>query len=215
MDFKGCEKNANSPQILPFPVENQKSKLSINIDDKDDWPYYGEYYSLVYRRCLTVFHNKEDAEDMVHKVFYKLHERKTAGKLDIKNPDPKPYLNRMATNMSINKIKKTKNARENLIKIYHMATDEIINRILGKDEQEVLEAAFIGIGYKKNEAVIIVKAILNEQDETTRKIYFYYYHDDMTLEQTGEAIGLKKSAVHKRLKKLEKQVKSALEKANK
>jgi RNA polymerase sigma-70 factor, ECF subfamily len=204
----------NSPQISPFPVEKPQSKLSINID-ADNWPYYQEYYPLVYRRCFAVLHNKEDAEDMAHNVFTKLHKLKSAGKLNIKKTDPKPYLNRMATNMSINELNKSEKTRKNLINIYHITTDEILNRILGKEEQGVLEEGIIINGHKKNKAEIIVKAILKEQDETTRKIYFYYYHDDMTLEQTGELVGLRKSAVQKRIKKLEKQIKAVLEKVNK
>jgi DNA-directed RNA polymerase specialized sigma24 family protein len=85
----------------------------------------------------------------------------------------------------------------------------------GGQEQGKLELVFMDKGYDQVEAQIIVKSILDEQDETTRKIYFYKYHDDLTLEQIGEFVGLKKSAVHKRIKALEKQVKLKMGRAAK
>jgi len=120
----------------------------------------------------------------------------------------------MAKNMSINEIKKRdteRRQRKEFIKIYDIATDETVNRILssGEQGQKQLEMGIIDNCYEQVEAEIIVKAILEEQDEVTRKIYINKYYKDMTLEQIGEAVGLKKSAVQKRIKKLEKQVKAA------
>ena len=76
-----------------------------------------------------------------------------------------------------------------------------------------MERGIIENGYYQDEAETIVKAILDEQDEKNRKIYFYKYRDDMTLEEIGKVVGLGKSAVQKRIKILEKQVKVRLEKA--
>jgi len=216
MSIKENAKPVNSPQILPFPVENQKPKLSIRVDDKDNWVYYRDYYSTVYRSCFDVLRNEEAANDMANNVFIHIIEKlKSDRKFIISYP--KTFFSKVARNMSINELKKTKKASENLYKIYHMATDEILNRILGKEgqEQEVLEANIICNGYEKNEAEIIVKAILKEQDETTRKIFFYYYHDNKTYKEIGKIIELSKSAVQKRLKKLEDQVKAALKKVEK
>jgi len=213
MNLNKSINSLNSPQILPFPVENHKSRLSINID-ADNWLFYREYYSLVYGRCLAVLHNKEDAEDMAHNIFRKIQELKSEGRLNIKNPNPKPYLNRMATNMSINQKKK---ARRELIEIYNMANNGSLIWVKNKGEQEheVWEAGIIDNGYEQVEAEIIVKAIIDEHDETTRAIYLLKYYHEKTLEQIGEAIGLKKSAVQKRIKNLEKQVMVKMGKAEK
>jgi RNA polymerase sigma-70 factor, ECF subfamily len=204
----------NFQQILPFPVEKQPPQLFINTNDADNKLFYIEYYPLVFRRCLAILRNKEEAQDLAHDVFIKVQELKTEGKFNINNPNPISYLFKMAKNMNINKKKR---ARRELIEIYNMANNGsfIWTKDKGEQEHEIYEAGIIDNGYEKVEAEIIVKAILEEQDETTRKIYLYNYFHDMTLNKIGEAVGLKKSAVQKRLKKLEKQVEAVLRKAEK
>jgi RNA polymerase sigma-70 factor (ECF subfamily) len=203
---------SKSPQILPFPVENQQPQLSITIDDADIGIFYREYYSMVYNRCLAMLRNKEDAQDAAHDVFAKIQELKSMGRLHV--PYPKTYLSRAGTNMSINKKKR---ARQELNEIYDMATNGSLDWFISNGEQgkEVWEIGIADNGYDQVEAKMIVQAILDEQDETTRKIYFYKYHDDMTLEQIGEVVGLRKSAVQKRLKNLEEQARVKMRKVGK
>ena len=198
MDFKDGTSPLNPQKILLFPVENQPSRLSIKIDDADIGFLYMEYYSLVFNRCLYILGNREDAQDAAHNVFEKIQELKSKGRLKI--PYPKTYLSAAARNMGINKKKR---ARRELNEIYDMATGGSLNlfRDKGEQEREVWETGIADNGCDQVEAEIIVKAILDEQDETSRKIYFYKYHDEMTLEQIGEVVGLKKSAVQKRIKK--------------
>ena len=205
----GVSKNKNpqnTPQIIPFPVEKQPPQLSIHTDETDNKLFYIEHYPHVYRRCLYILHNEEDAKDIASDVFEKVHKLKTKGKFI---DHPKTYLPKMAENMIKNKKKRE---RRELIKLYDIATSESLNwfKYKGEQDKKVWEAGIIDNGYEQVEAEIIVKTILAEQDETTCKIYFYYYHDSLTLEQIGEAIGLKKSAVHKRIKNLEKQVKETV-----
>jgi len=212
MNFNNTTSPPNSPQILPFPAENRPPALSIHTDDEDIRLLYVSYYPMVYRRCLAFLRNEESAKDMAGAVFEKIQELKTEGRLNVGYPTT--YLSTMAKNMSINEIKKRdieRQKRKELIKIYDIATDEAINRILhnGEQGQKQLEAGIIDNCYEQVEAEIIVKAILDEQDEITRKIYIGKYYKDMTLEQIGEAVGLKKSAVHKRIKNLEQRVKAA------
>jgi RNA polymerase sigma-70 factor (ECF subfamily) len=212
MDSKDDKTPANPPIILPFPVENHQTCLSIKTDETDVGNFYREYYPMVYTRCLVMFGNEEDARDAAQDVFEKIQELKSEGKLNINFP--KTYLSRMATNMGINKKKR---ARRELNEIYNIATGGGLVWFKEKGEQgrEKCEMGVTDNGYEQAEAKIIVKAILDEQDETTRKIYFYKYHDDMTLEQIGEVVGLGKSAVHNRIKKLEEQVKRELGEAEK
>jgi len=210
MNIKENTNSVNSPQILTLPVENHKPILSINIDVKDNWLYYSKYYPIVYGRCFDILHNEEDAKDMAHDVFTHILEKIKSDKQFIIS-FPKTYLSKAATNMSINEIKREKKTKEKLSKIYNMATTVILNRILGKEEQEIWETNIIENGYEKKETIIIIKNILDEQDETTRKIYFCYYHDGMTYKQIGKTVGFSTSAVQKRLKNLEKQVSVKME----
>lgn len=212
MNIKDEAIPSNSSIILPFSVENLLPKLSITMDGTDIGFYYREYYSLVYNRCLVMLGNKEDAQDVAHDVFTKIQELKSTGQLTI--PYPKTYLFRAATNMGINKKKRT---RRELNEIYNMATNGSLNWFMEKGEQdhEKWEIGIIDNGYKQVEAKIIIKAILEEADEITRRIYFYKYHDDMTLVQIGEVVGLGKSAVQKRIKNLEEQVRVEMGKVDK
>ena len=72
------------------------------------------------------------------------------------------------------------------------------------------EHVFTDENFERVEAELLVKAVLEGEDEKTRDICFMSYRDKMTLEQIGEAVGLKKSAVGKRLKNLEKTVRLKL-----
>jgi len=212
MGINDGTKQPENSKILPFPVENRHPKLSIKTDDADIGIFYREYYSMVFRRCLVILGNNEDAQDSAHDVFAKIQELKTKGDLHV--PYPKTYLSKTAKNMVINKIKK---ARRDFNKIYDMATNGSLNWFKDKWEKgrEVWELGIADNGYEQIEAEIIVQAILNEQDETTRKIYFYKYHDDMTLKEIGEVVDLSKSAVKKRIDKLEEQVKVKMGRAEK
>jgi RNA polymerase sigma-70 factor (ECF subfamily) len=205
-----CSNPVNSPQIIPFPVEKPPPQLSIYADDANFKLFYDKYYSLVKDRCMAILRNNEDAQDMAQSVFTKILENKAKGRPGILYP--KTYLSTMAKNMIINQRKK---ARRELIEIYDMATNGSLNWFMDKGDygRENWEAGIIDKGYEQAEAKIIVNAILDEQDETTRKIYFYKYHDGLTLVQTGEIVGLGKSAVDNRIKNLEKKVKAALGKA--
>jgi RNA polymerase sigma-70 factor (ECF subfamily) len=206
MDFKDNNPTENSLQILPFSPEKQPSQLPIYIGDENNRQFYLKYYSMVESVCMRTLNNKEDAQDLAHEVFvYLLEKFKENDSFSI--PYPSTYLSKVATNMGINKKKR---ARRELIEVYNIATNGSLDWFIekgGDEGKEKWEAGIVEKGYEQVEAEIIVKAILDEQDETTRKIYFYKYHEDMTLEQIGEAVGLKKSAVHERLKALEEQVK--------
>ena len=210
MSIKENAKPVNSPQIIPFPVENQPPQLSMNIDDKDFKHFYNEYFPLVKRRCFSVLRNEEDAKDITNDVFWKVHKLKSEGKII---DYPKTYLSRMAENMSKNKIKKDKRERKELIELYDMAINESYNRLknIGEKEQKEWETSIMDNGYEQVEAEIIIKNILDEQDKTTGKIYFYYYHDSMSYKEIGKIIGLSKSAVQKRIKNFEKKVKEAID----
>jgi len=195
MGFKDGTVPPQPPTILPSSVENQQPHLSIGM--------YEEHYPMVYRRCLAILGNAEDAEDAAHDVFARIQKRKAKGLFSVTYP--KTYLSRMATNMGIDK----KKERRDFITTYDIATTESLNGLKDNWEPSIMDN-----GYEQVEAEIIVQAILDEQDEITRKIYFYKYRDDMTLEQIAEVVGLRKSAVHKRIKKLEGVVKAKMGRAD-
>jgi RNA polymerase sigma factor (sigma-70 family) len=207
MSIKNTKNPVNSPQIIPFPVENPKPQLSINTDDADIRLFHINYYPMVFRRCMAILHNEGSAKEMADAVFEKIQDLKSKGRLHVGYP--KTYLSTMAKNMSINEIIRE---RSELKTIHNLAFKEnfVWFKSKGGREQEAWEAGIIDNGYEQVEAEIVVKAILSEQDKTTNKIYLLKYFHDKTLEEIGEIVGLKKSAVQKRIKVLEQKVKDAL-----
>ena len=219
-----------SSKSYPHLVENRQlagvSKMSDGDKDSNDidaWykEYKNKYFPMVYRRCLGILRNHEDAEDIAQDVFEKLQRQKTEGRLNIQSSGgPGGLLSQMAKNLSINQTWKT---RREILTIYSIATNASINRIREKNKgvaeiwntmnsRAALESNssgdkfFFDEGFSQVEAKIFVEEVLNEEDEITRDIYFMRYHDEMTLVQIGEAVGLSKSAVEKRIRKIKKRV---------
>jgi len=158
--------------------------------------------------------NKEDAENAANTVFEKL----------LKKEDdiyfPSSYLYRMATNMGLKQINER---RKEAAFVYAEATNISINRLKEKGEVDIKQLLIkekATNNYKDNnfeqiEAEMIVAAVLKEEDEITRMIYVLFYHDDMTYKDIGGMVGLSKSAVEKRIRKLEKNIKQKIFKENK
>jgi len=172
---------------------------------------YKNYFPLVFRRCMELLRNNEDAENAANTVFEKLFKKK-----DIIH-FPRSYLYRMATNMGL---KQKEQRRKEAAYIYTEATNTSINRLKEKGEGEIRQLLkekkqdtydtkmnFVDKSYEYIEAEIIVNAVLKEEDKITRVIYLLFYHDDMTYKDIGKIIGLSKSAIEKRIRKLEKIIK--------
>ncbi|MCL2444268.1 MAG: RNA polymerase sigma factor [Treponema sp.] len=176
----------------------------VNIDIE---VLYKDYFPMVFRRCKQLLKNHEEAENAANDVFEKL--LSMEGTIDF----PKSYLYTMATNRGLNRLKRRKRGIQIL---YAEATKVSLNHVMEKGEGEIWELIKINAHKKINvqennysersfeqiDVKVSVEAVLKEEDEKTRVIYFMHYYDDMTLEEIGEAVGLSKSAVHKRLMKI-------------
>ncbi|MCL2833327.1 MAG: sigma-70 family RNA polymerase sigma factor [Treponema sp.] len=139
--------------------------------------WYKKYGPMVIRRCTSILKDSEDAMDAVHDVFVNLLRYKE--RLD--NRFPSSLLYTMATNICLNRLRKTK--RETLKDF--------------TDDEESLPVTDKNFG--KVEAKILIDAILEDESEENRTIYYMYFMDGMTLSETGGACGLSVSGVHKRL----------------
>jgi len=173
---------------------------------------YKEYFPLVFRRCLEMLRNNEDAENAANTVFENLYKNES----DISCPSG--YLYRMATNMGLKQIRKRK---KEAAFIYTEATNISVRLLKEKGEAEIrqllkcekiinLSKKYEDKSYEQIEAEMIVDAVLKEEDEITRVIYIMRYHDNMTYRDIGETAGLGKSAVEKRIRKLEKKIKQRI-----
>lgn len=179
--------------------------------------WYKEYFPQVYRRCYKLLRNHEDAENAAQDVFEKL--LRVEDSLEIRSSGgPASLLFKIAKNAGIDEFKRR---RKEIYMFYAKAINISLKRIKDKGESEIrqllkneiaqnnifcAEINFEDGRFAQVEAEIIVNAILNEEDEKTKLIYFMRYHEDMTFEHIGEAVGLKKSAVEKRLNKFKEHV---------
>lgn len=138
---------------------------------------YTRYAPLVFRRCRSILKNDEEAWDGVQEVFLLLTERNT---LIERMASPTSYLWRMATNYSLNRLK-----REGR----HLSPPEADHadpRASAEDDQ--IRALFLN-------------RLFAQVSERTRELAWYRWVDRMTWEETAEASGLSVSGVRKHLTK--------------
>jgi RNA polymerase sigma factor (sigma-70 family) len=216
------DKNTSKPQInSAFPVEKKPFSGVSNIYGKDmDYDiealYKYKYFTMVYRCCRKIFHNHEDAEDMAQNVFEKLLLLKKEGRLEILSPrGPGGLLAKMAANMSFTRLSRVKEeylaiykwvSEVNFAQVRNMELGEIWNLLKSNSVGEYVDKKNIFMDGSSGllEAELFVKALLEDQDEKMLEICFLRYRDGLTLEEIGRFVGLKKSAVEKRLKKIDR-----------
>ena len=145
---------------------------SIDIDD-----CYKKYAPMVFRRCLGMLGDEDDALDAAQDVFVNLlrHQQRLHGR----------FLSSL---------------------LYTIATNTCLNRLRQRKWQGISsqtpEALFPAVHdpeFARVEAGMIMEAILENESESDRTICCLYHRDGMTLQEIGELMGLSISGVRKRL----------------
>ena len=139
--------------------------------------WYEKYGPMVIRRCRHILKNEDEALDAAHDVFVNLLKNKPR----MHGQFPSSLLYTMATNTSLNKIRKQK--RE----VYRDFSEEQSAKPVADE------------GYEQIEAEMLLEAILKDESEMNRAICFMYHADEMTLKEIGDIIGLSIAGVRKRL----------------
>jgi len=124
---------------------------------------YEKYAPMIFRRCIGILRNEDDALDAAQDVFVKLltHQQRLHGQF------LSSLLYIMATNTCLNRLRQQKN-------------QGIINH-----DPEALFPAVNDPEFEKIEARMILDAVLASESETTRAICFMYHGDNMTLQEIG------------------------------
>jgi RNA polymerase sigma-70 factor (ECF subfamily) len=148
----------------------------------DELPtYYDLYAPMVYRRCLALLGDEDDALDAMQLVFVRLLE--TTPTIE----DPPAFLYRAATNTCLNLIRSRRRYRARLD---HVGLVEIANY----EERGMLAARSS------------LARLFGLASESTRVMAVMHFVDGMTYEQVAAHVGMSASGVRRRLRVLRAQL---------
>jgi len=138
------------------------------------------YGPMVFRRCLRLLRNEDDAMDACQDVFVRVLERRH--RLDARYPSSLLY--RIATNLCLNRIRD------------HGRRGE------AGDEPQLERIAALGDTEATTGARLLLDRLFGRQPESSRTIAVLHHLDGLTLEQVAEVVGLSVSGVRRRLRAL-------------
>jgi RNA polymerase sigma-70 factor (ECF subfamily) len=138
------------------------------------------YGPMVYRRCLRLLRDGDEAMDACQDVFVRVLERR--GRLDARYPSSLLY--RIATNLCLNRIRDRRRRAAT-------ADDEELERIASAEDCESATGARL-----------LLERLFGREPESSRTIAVLHYVDGLTLEQVAEVVGMSVSGVRRRLRVL-------------
>ncbi|MEZ4315989.1 MAG: sigma-70 family RNA polymerase sigma factor [Myxococcota bacterium] len=141
---------------------------------------YEQYGPMVYRRCKFLLRNEEKAMEATQDVFIQVLRR--ADRLEVSAPSSLLY--RIATNVSLNRIRTARRHPEH-------SDDELLMRIAKAPEAE-----------ERTIAGALLEKLFGAEKETTATIAVLHLLDGLTLEEVAEEVGMSVSGVRKRLRTL-------------
>ena len=141
---------------------------------------YRKYGPMVMRRCRQLLRDEDEALDATQDVFVQVlrHQRR------LKAEYPSSLLYRIATNLSLNRIRDRRRRPET-------PGEEFLQQVADADEVE-----------PRQEARSMLATLFGQQRESTRTMAVLHYVDGMTLEQVADEVGMSVSGVRKRLRSL-------------
>lgn len=152
---------------------------------------YEQYGPMVYRRCKFLLRNEEKAMEATQDVFVQVLRRQK----DLQVHAPSSLLYRIATNVSLNRIRTAKRHPEH-------QDDELLMRIAGATQVE-----------EQTLAASLLQKLFGNEKESTATIAVLHLLDGYTLEETAAEVGMSVSGVRKRLRVLRAHLKELQEAA--
>lgn len=138
------------------------------------------YGPMVYRRCLRLLRDEDEAMDACQDVFVRVLERGALQEARF----PSSFLYRTATNLCLNRIRdRGRRAGD--------GGDEELERIASAED-----------GESATGARLLLDRLFGRQPASSRTIAVLHYLDGLTLEQVAETVGLSVSGVRRRLRVL-------------
>lgn len=137
---------------------------------------FERYGPMVLRRCRQLLRDEAEAQDVAQDVFVALLRRQR----ELTFEYPSSLLFRIATNLSLNRIRDRRRARPS------------------PDDERLLEIAC----HEDRDAPITLARLFGRHPESTRTMAVLHYLDGMTLEQVARECRMSVSGVRKRLRAL-------------
>jgi len=137
---------------------------------------YARYGPMVLRRCRQILRDDAEAMDVAQDVFVQLIRHRSR----LEDRFPSSLLNRMATNLSLNRLRDRKRERS----------------VPAVGFLETIACA------SDLDAPLVLQRLFGLHPESTRAMAVLHYLDGMTLEEVASDCGLSVSGVRKRLARL-------------
>ncbi len=135
---------------------------------------YRRYGPMVVRRCRFLLRRDEEAADVAQEVFLNLLKHRDR----LTDRHPSSLLYRMATNLSLNRIRDRGRHEE-------FPGDALLNRISRLDRLD---------------APLFLDRLFRRQPESTRTMAVLHHVDGLSLEEVARACGMSVSGVRRRLR---------------
>lgn len=149
------------------------------LDDHELSALYDRYGPVLYRRCLSITRNEEDALDAVQETFAKVLRSESAFRAE---SSPLTWMYRISTNHCLNLLRNRRGRQNKLEQRHEELTPE---HHLGVQDESPDQA--------------LVRELLDQVDEQTRQVVVYTWFDDCTRAEVAELVGISVPTVRKRL----------------
>ena len=149
----------------------------MTINDQELAALYDRYAHIVYRRCLSILRNEEDAHDAVQETFARVIRNHSEFR---GQASPLTWMYKISTNYCLNQLRNGKGRRGKLDVLVH----------------EVATSAPAVTG-RLDEARVV--ALLEHCDEETRACVMHTFFDECTRQEVADLVGLSVPTVRKRI----------------
>jgi RNA polymerase sigma-70 factor (ECF subfamily) len=139
---------------------------------------FTRYGPMVLRRCRRLLRDEDDALDVTQEVFLRV----LRGRLQLSDRYPSSLLFRIATNLSLNRLRDRKRRPT-------LPADEVLERIAAHPDPDP-------------DRPRLLDRLFARHPESSRTMAVLHYVDGVTLEQVARECGLSVSGVRKRLRRL-------------
>jgi len=135
---------------------------------------YRRFGPMVLRRCRSLLRDEGEAADAAQEVFVRLLKNRER----LSDHAPSSLLYRMATNLSLNRLRDRKRAPE-------LPGDALLGRIAALDHLD---------------APVLLDRLFRRQPASTRTMAVLHHVDGLTLEEVAQECGMSVSGVRRRLR---------------